>query len=143
MSSYQLDGSVGVPNDQFTSPSPPPLPFPPPPPPQPPANPGMRNTELYFTLTQEFVLTGTTDFSGAADRCRPLASSIHPEIGVAATALYDPPASCGSDFNVISCGFTAPRDIISRYNDWVGTRPLTTNPNACVGMRMLASGMAG
>ena len=112
MASYQLEGSIGIPNDQFTSPSPPPLPFPPPPPPMPPATPGFRHTGLYYTVTQEFVLAGTTTFSDAADRCRPLASNIHPEFGKEATALIEAPESCGTNWRVISCGYTAPRDII-------------------------------
>lgn len=142
MSSYQLGGSsIPIPTDQFNSPSPPPLPFPPPPPPYPPAAPGFRHTNLYFTLTQEFVLTGTTTFNDAADRCRPLASSIHPSFDTPATALSDAPVSCGTDYMVISCGYTAPRDVIKRYNEWVATGPLETNSNACVGMKLVRTGM--
>lgn len=140
MTAYQT-GGIPIPNDLFTSPSPPPLPFSPPPPPQPPADPGFRNTELYFTLTQELVKNGTTFFDDAADRCRPLASSIHPEIGTFATSLLDAPASCGTNYEVISCGYTAPRDIITLFNNWVNTGPLEDNPNACMSMRVARTGI--
>ena len=141
MSSSSYTVQIGIPNDAYTSPSPPPVPFSPPPPPAPPATPGFRRTDLFFTLTQEFVNPGTTTFSDAADRCRPLASSIHPSFETHATALTDPPAGCPDNFMVISCGYTAPREVILSYNDWVNTEPLAANPNACMSMTMVRTGV--
>lgn len=141
MASSSYTVQIAIPTDAYTSPSPPPVPFPPPPPPAPPATPGFRRTDLFFTLTQEFVNPSTTTFSDAADRCRPLASAIHPSLNTHATALLPPPAECPANFMVISCGYTAPHEVILSYNDWVTTQPLTDNPNACMSMTMVRTGV--
>jgi len=131
---------LNVPQDDFASPLPPPLPSPPPLPPFPPTHPGFRHGQFFFTLLQEFVQPGTTTFDDAADRCKPLASSVHPSLEASSYALVDPPSTCEPGFLVVTCGYAAPRDVIAQFNDWVETRPLTTNPNACMQMKRVRSG---
>lgn len=140
MASPTYTVQLPIPNDVFQSPFPPPPPFSPPPPPKPPATPAFRQTDQYFTLLQEFVLPGTTTYNDAADRCRPLAASIHPAFESGATALVDS-AGCPDGFMVISCGYTAPREVILQFNEWVDTSPLPSNPNACVPMAAVRTGI--
>ena len=132
---------LNVPQDRFASPLPPPLPSQPPLTPFPPANPGFRNGELFFTLLQEFVQPGTTTYDDAADRCKPLASSIHPSIQTSAYALVDAPSTCETGFAVISCAYTAPREVISEFNTWVDSNPLAPNPDGCMQMRRVRTGV--
>ena len=133
--------SIQIPRDSYASPQPPPPPFAPPPPPRPPATPAFRQTDLYFSIVQEYVNPETTTYTDAVDRCRPLASSIHPEISTSATALLEPPVECPDGFQVISCGYTAPRDVITSFNQWVSTSPLSPNPNACWPMSIVRTGI--
>lgn len=132
---------VDIPSDAFLSPSPPPTPFVPPPPPAPPATPGFRTTDLYFTLAQEFVHRNSTTYDAAADRCRPLASSIHASLDLHTAALVDAPASCQAAFDVISCGYVAPREVIASFNAWLATDPLVPNPHACKKMAVVRTGV--
>jgi hypothetical protein len=132
---------LNVPQDQFASPLPPPLPSPPPLPPFPPAAPGFRHSDLFFTLLQEFVQPGTTTYDDAADRCKPLSSSIHPSLDASTHALVDAPSACKPGFLVLSCGYTAPRDVIPEFNQWVDTSPLRVNPNACMQMHRVRTGV--
>jgi hypothetical protein len=132
---------LNVPQDRFASPFPPPLPSLPPVPPSPPAQPGFRNGDLFFTLLQEFVQPGTTTFSDAADRCKPLASSIQPSVEASSYALVDAPSTCKPGFLVLSCGYNAPRNVITDFNQWVDTNPLGVNPNACMQMRRVRTGV--
>ena len=131
-----------VPQSEFASPFPPPLPSAPPPPPSPPANPGFRNTNLFFALTQEYI-SGAELFTlgDAFDRCRPLASSIQTTLEGNEVSLLPAPSACGTDYKVLSCGYTAPESVIKLFVDWVRTNPLEDNPKACMQMTLARTGL--
>ena len=131
-----------VPQSEFASPFPPPLPSAPPPPPSPPANPGFRNTNLFFALTQEYI-SGSELFTlgDAFDRCRPLASSIQTTLEGNEVSLLPAPSACGTDYKVLSCGYTAPESVIKQFVEWVSTNPLENNPAACMQMTLARTGL--
>ena len=131
-----------IPSDTYLSPPPPVPPSLPPLPPVPPAMPGHMATGLYYTLTQEYVRANTTNFHQAAKRCYPLASSVHPALDASAYALLRAPAACGTDYQVITCSYSAPQAVIERYNTWLDTSPLEANPDACMPMTFARSRLA-
>lgn len=132
-----------LPADIYLSPPPPFPPWAPPRPPYPPALPGHTALAgLYYSLVQEYVPAGTITFDQAAERCYPLASSVHPALQTSAFALIPVPSSCGSNFEVISCSYVAPEAVITQFNEFVKTNPLEDNPNACLQMTFVRTGFA-
>jgi len=133
--------ALNVPPNLF---APPPSPLPPPPPnapPLPPNLPGTATTNMHFSLVQELVVADSTNLEMARVRCAPLASSIFASYDSSASALLPDDGRCGGAYDVISCGYVAPVDVIAAFNAWVGTSPLPPNPNACVGLRVARTGV--
>jgi hypothetical protein len=133
-----------VPPENFAKPPPPSPPTPPPPPPLPPADPGTAHTGSKYSILQEFVgALFTAD--QAADRCKPLASKIRASLHDSTYALLSAPGACrGVAYQVLTCAYDGPPQVIQKFNAWVQTPdflPLNPDdPDACMPMTLARTG---
>lgn len=126
---------------QFASP-PPPLPPPPPrPPPRPPAFPGYAYGDAQFVILQELVSGSSTSSSQASERCKPLAKSVRSELASQGAALVAPGANCPAAYGVITCSYQSDSATVARFVEWVASEPLAPNPDACVPMQVVRTGV--